>query len=109
MLFIRFHAVEKKNVSPPYLKAQMSTEFSPVNDNEDPSLRLSKREIEVLRCLTQSPGSIVTRIELADGEDISERAIDVQINRLRRKIETDPRDPLYLQTVRGSGYVLRTD
>ena len=42
-------------------------------------------------------------------EDISERAIDVQINRLRRKIETDPRDPLYLQTVRGTGYVLRVD
>ncbi|MEE3119769.1 MAG: helix-turn-helix domain-containing protein, partial [Pseudomonadota bacterium] len=40
---------------------------------------------------------------------ISERAIDVQINRLRRKIETDPRDPLYLQTVRGTGYVLRVD
>ncbi len=72
-------------------------------------ITLTTREIEVLRCLTQSPGSIVTRIELADGEDISERAIDVQINRLRRKIETDPRDPLYLQTVRGSGYVLRTD
>ena len=63
----------------------------------------------MLRCLTQSPGRIVTRGELADGEDISERAIDVQINRLRRKIEADPRDPIYLQTVRGSGYVLRTD
>ncbi len=72
-------------------------------------ITLTTREIEVLRCLTQSPGRIVTRVELADGEDISERAIDVQINRLRRKIETDPRDPLYLQTVRGSGYVLRTD
>lgn len=72
-------------------------------------ITLTTREIEVLRCLTQAQGRIVTRAELADGEDISERAIDVQINRLRRKIETDPRDPLYLQTVRGSGYVLRTD
>ncbi len=70
---------------------------------------LTTREIEVLRCLTQAPGRIVTRSELADGEEISERAIDVQINRLRRKIEADPRDPLYLQTVRGAGYVLRTD
>ncbi|MEL0150689.1 MAG: helix-turn-helix domain-containing protein, partial [Rhodobiaceae bacterium] len=60
-------------------------------------------------CLTQDPGRIVSRTELADGEDISERAIDVQINRLRRKIESDPRDPIYLQTVRGAGYVLRTD
>jgi len=72
-------------------------------------ITLTTREIEVLRCLTQSPGRIVTRAELADGEDISERAIDVQINRLRRKIEADPRDPIYLQTVRGAGYVLRTD
>lgn len=72
-------------------------------------ITLTTREIEVLRCLTQSPGRIVTRAELADGEDISERAIDVQINRLRRKIEADPRNPIYLQTVRGAGYVLRTD
>ena len=72
-------------------------------------ITLTTREIEVLRCLTQVPGRIVSRTELADGEDISERAIDVQINRLRRKIESDPRDPIYLQTVRGAGYVLRTD
>ncbi len=72
-------------------------------------ITLTTREIEVLRCLTADPGRIVTRTELADGEDISERAIDVQINRLRRKIEPDPRDPIYLQTVRGTGYVLRTD
>lgn len=72
-------------------------------------ITLTTREIEVLRCMTQAPGRIVTRSELADGEEISERAIDVQINRLRRKIEADPRDPIYLQTVRGAGYVLRTD
>jgi two-component system phosphate regulon response regulator OmpR len=39
----------------------------------------------------------------------SERAIDVQINRLRRKIESDPSNPIYLQTVRGKGYILYTD
>ena len=70
---------------------------------------LTTRDIELLRHLTAAPGRIVSRLKLADGEDISERAIDVQINRLRRKIETDPRDPLYLQTVRGTGYVLRVD
>ena len=75
----------------------------------DTRVTLTTREIEVLRCLTNEPGRIVSRIELADCEDISERAIDVQVNRLRRKIEADPRDPIYLQTVRGSGYVLRTD
>ncbi|MGI9440520.1 MAG: response regulator [Parvibaculales bacterium] len=70
---------------------------------------LTTREIEVLRYLSAAPGRIVTRSELAAGEEISERAIDVQINRLRRKIEADPRDPIYLQTVRGSGYMLRAD
>lgn len=77
--------------------------------NDGARITLTTREIEVLRCLTHTPGRVVSRLELADGEDISERAIDVQINRLRRKIEQDPREPIYLQTVRGSGYVLRTD
>ena len=72
-------------------------------------IMLTTRDIELLRPLTASPGRIVSRLKLAHGEHISERAVDVQINRLRRKIEADPRDPLYLQTVRGSGYVLRVD
>lgn len=72
-------------------------------------ITLTTRESEVLRRLTAIPGRIVTRGELSESDGISERAVDVQINRLRRKIETDPRDPLYLQTVRGAGYVLRTD
>ena len=72
-------------------------------------ITLTTREIEVLRYLSAAPGRIITRSQLADGEAISERAIDVQINRLRRKIESDPRDPIYLQTVRGVGYLLRTD
>ena len=50
------------------------------------------------------------RHELASDDSTgSERAIDVQINRLRRKIETDPSNPVYLQTVRGKGYILYTD
>ena len=72
-------------------------------------IMLTTRDIELLRHLTAAPGRLVSRLKLAHGEHISERAVDVQINRLRRKIEADPRDPLYLQTVRGSGYVLRVD
>ena len=45
----------------------------------------------------------------ADESTGTERAIDVQINRLRRKIESDPANPVYLQTVRGKGYILYTD
>ena len=53
------------------------------------------------------PGMPVARHELAkDAESGGERAVDVQINRLRRKIENDPTNPVYLQTVRGKGYIL---
>ena len=41
--------------------------------------------------------------------EVQERAVDVQITRLRRKIERDPKNPRYLQTVRGSGYMLTPD
>ena len=51
------------------------------------------------------PNETVPRHELA-GEDGSERAVDVQINRLRRKLEVDPANPMLLQTVRGLGYRL---
>jgi two-component system phosphate regulon response regulator OmpR len=56
------------------------------------------------------PGKAISRSELGqDGAEGGARAIDVQINRLRRKIEADPATPVYLQTVRGSGYILYTD
>ncbi|MGC1178390.1 MAG: response regulator [Methyloceanibacter sp.] len=71
------------------------------------TVRLTERERELLRYFAQRPGTPVSRHELAkDGENGGERAIDVQINRLRRKIEKDPANPVYLQTVRGKGYIL---
>ena len=55
-------------------------------------------------------GRPIARHELATlGGTGSERAIDVQINRLRRKIEADPSNPIYLQTVRGKGYILHAE
>jgi two-component system phosphate regulon response regulator OmpR len=72
------------------------------------TVRLTERERELLRYFAQRPGMPVSRHELArdDGENGGERAVDVQINRLRRKIEKDPANPVYLQTVRGKGYIL---
>ena len=71
------------------------------------TIRLTERERELLRYFAQRPGMPVSRHELAkDGENGGDRAIDVQINRLRRKIEKDPANPVYLQTVRGKGYIL---
>jgi two-component system, OmpR family, phosphate regulon response regulator OmpR len=71
------------------------------------TIRLTDREREMLRILTASVGETVPRQALAgNGESVSERTVDVQINRLRRKIEKDPADPLVVQTVRGVGYRL---
>jgi two-component system, OmpR family, phosphate regulon response regulator OmpR len=74
------------------------------------TVRLTERERELLRYFAQRPGMTVARHELAkDGENGGERAVDVQINRLRRKIENDPANPVYLQTVRGKGYILHSE
>ena len=54
----------------------------------------------------RQPGETVPRGELTGGGTVNERAVDVQINRLRRKIERDPANPLFLQAVRGIGYRL---
>ncbi|MDO8876170.1 MAG: response regulator transcription factor [Pseudolabrys sp.] len=70
-------------------------------------IRLTDREREMLRILTATPGETVSRMALAgNGEQTSERAVDVQVNRLRRKIEANPANPLFVQTVRGIGYRL---
>jgi two-component system phosphate regulon response regulator OmpR len=70
-------------------------------------IRLTDREREMLRVLTTSVGETVPRQALAgNGESVGERTVDVQVNRLRRKIERDPANPLIVQTVRGVGYRL---
>ncbi len=73
---------------------------------EEP-VRLTDRERDMLTVLSAKPGETVPREALsAKGETSNERTVDVQINRLRRKIEDDPANPLHLQTVRGVGYRL---
>jgi two-component system phosphate regulon response regulator OmpR len=70
-------------------------------------VHLTDREREMLRILAAAPGETVSRLALAgNGGIVGERAVDVQVNRLRRKIEIDPANPLLLQTVRGIGYRL---
>ena len=73
-------------------------------------VRLTEREREILRLLGATPGVSVSREALAGaGAGGQERSIDVQINRLRRKLERDPANPVYLQTARGAGYRLVAD
>jgi len=78
----------------------------------DEVVHLTDRERDMLQLLAAAPGETVPRLALAGGPGnggngvIGERAVDVQVNRLRRKIERDPANPLYVQTVRGVGYRL---
>lgn len=73
-------------------------------------VKLTEMERNLMRFFASRPNATVEREELAvlSGNE-SERAVDVQINRLRRKIETDPANPAYLQTVRGRGYIFYFD
>lgn len=73
-------------------------------------VKLTSAELQLMRLLAANPGQTFTRTDLSQrmGE-VLERTVDVQITRLRRKIENDPKLPLYLQTVRGIGYVLMPD
>jgi two-component system phosphate regulon response regulator OmpR len=76
-------------------------------------VRLTATEVALMRIFAANPGVAITRARLAgEGERVDaaqERAVDVQITRLRRKIEDDPKAPRYLQTVRGEGYMLQPD
>ena len=74
-------------------------------------LRLTEVEAGLLRALSERPGNVLSREELIEltGASGGGRAVDVQVTRLRRKIEPHPKTPRYLQTVRGKGYVLWPD
>lgn len=73
----------------------------------DEAVRLTTGELTLLRVLVERAGEPVGRHELAEATgQAQERTIDVQVTRLRRKIEDDPKAPRHLQTVRGKGYVL---
>jgi two-component system, OmpR family, phosphate regulon response regulator OmpR len=76
---------------------------------EDEVIRITEREREILGILGQKAGANVAREELAGSTGANERTVDVQITRLRRKIEVDPANPVFLQTVRGIGYRLLVD
>ncbi|MEE4208065.1 MAG: helix-turn-helix domain-containing protein [Parvularcula sp.] len=73
-------------------------------------MKLTDAELHLLRKLAAKPGAAVPRTLLAQKElGVFDRSIDVQVTRLRRKIEDDPRVPQHLKTVRGIGYALMTD
>lgn len=80
----------------------------------DAPVKLTSTESALMRIFAAQPGQALSRLELVEelgraGGETHERAIDVQITRLRRKIEADSKQPRYLQTVRGAGYMLVPD
>ena len=74
-------------------------------------IRLTTMEVNLLKSLAAKAGEVISREELARAceLDAGERTIDVQVTRLRRKLEVDSKNPRYLQTVRGKGYLLRIE
>ncbi|MDR3425308.1 MAG: response regulator transcription factor [Alphaproteobacteria bacterium] len=79
----------------------------------DEIVALTGMEAGLMQALAANPGQVINREALAErsaaGQAINDRTIDVQVTRLRRKIEADAKNPRYLVTVRGEGYSLRPD
>jgi two-component system, OmpR family, phosphate regulon response regulator OmpR len=90
-------------------EAEFDTERGELRDASGP-IRLTGGEAALLTALARKCNEVLSREEIADAlgmDDSGERAIDVQVVRLRRKIEADPREPRFLHTVRGRGYILK--
>src|SRR5215469_11257229 len=113
-LALRIGNILKRAAPPPPAEAQAQVAFGPyvyhlgrgeLREGEQ-VIHLTDRERDMLRILAVSPGETVPRGALTGNGSVNERAVDVQINRLRRKIERDPANPLFLQAVRGIGYRL---
>ena len=118
-LLLRIGSVLRRTRAPPaggvetslvrFGRFAFSLERGELRAGDDP-VRITEREREMLRLLSANPGAIVSRETLSgSGGAAQERTVDVLVNRLRRKIEQDPTNPVYLQTARGAGYRLIAD
>jgi two-component system phosphate regulon response regulator OmpR len=113
-LLLRLNNIQKRNTVAEVTPEPDVVRFGPFRfraergelRRDDELVRITERERDILAILAARAGETVPREELSGGSDFNERTVDVQINRLRRKIEDDP---LHLQTVRGVGYRLLVD
>jgi two-component system, OmpR family, phosphate regulon response regulator OmpR len=116
-LLLRINNILKRGVQPTP-PAVESIRFGPFSfhvergelKRESEPVRITDRERDILRIFAARPGETVRRgefLKISNGG--GERAVDVQMNRLRRKIEADPANPVFLQTARGIGYRLLVD
>jgi two-component system phosphate regulon response regulator OmpR len=117
-LLLRIRAILRRAPSAPLPTAPSNVAFGPFLFNfareeltrDGEVLRLTTAEIALLRALAEHADRPLNREELIERArvDGGERTVDVQVTRLRRKLEDDPRNPRWIQTVRGAGYILRT-
>ncbi len=121
-LLLRINAILRRTPAPVVTKVPKTLHLGPVRYDVDRGemwqgsdlVRLTATEAALMRLLAAKPDEPVSRAQLVEdlgraGGQAQERAVDVQITRLRRKFEADPKQPRYLQTVRGSGYMLAPD
>jgi two-component system phosphate regulon response regulator OmpR len=116
-LLLRINNILRRTPQPETVPAEVrmgamvfDMERGELRSNGQP-VRLTSVEAALLKALASQPGVSLSRETLIEltGAAGGDRAVDVQVTRLRRKIEDHPRDPRYLQTVRGKGYVLKPD
>jgi two-component system phosphate regulon response regulator OmpR len=118
-LVLRIRALLRRAPPPPVFtlppgpvrigEAEFDVERGELRDASGP-IRLTGGEAALLTALARKPNEVLSREDIAEAlgmDDSGERAIDVQVVRLRRKIEADPREPRFLHTVRGRGYILK--
>ena len=115
-LLLRIEAILRRAGARPALSANLSLGSCAFDldrgelTRDGELIRLTEAETRLLRRLASNAHVAVDRLDLAqETADSSGRAVDVQVTRLRRKIEDDPKAPRYLQTVRGVGYMLAPD
>jgi len=117
-LVLRLRAMLRRRTPAPVEPTQTTLRLGPLHfdiaraelSGPDGIVHLTGAEAALLRALAARPGEVFSREAIAEAlqmDDTGERAIDVQVTRLRRKIESDPREPRFLHTVRGRGYVLK--
>jgi two-component system phosphate regulon response regulator OmpR len=116
-LLLRIHAILRRIPKPPVTMPEFRLgewRYNPQRDelySDEETVRLTDMEAGLMRILAAEPGVPLSREMLSERSKgtINERTIDVQVTRLRRKIEKDVKNPRYLVTVRGEGYMLMPD
>jgi len=115
-LVLRINAILRRVPKPEIVKADTKLGawlYNAERDelrNGDEVVRLTDMEAKLMRLLAAAPGKALSREALAEaGSAVNDRTVDVQVTRLRRKIEADVKNPRYLVTVRGEGYMLMPD